>query len=76
MASANAVSQELHRRAVEAALAALPPQQRRAIELAYYGRLSQKEIAERLQVSAATVAGWMRLGMMSLHAALLTCRSA
>jgi RNA polymerase sigma factor (sigma-70 family) len=40
---------------VRAALSALPRPQREAIALAYYGGLSQREIAERLQVPIGTI---------------------
>src|SRR5690242_7882040 len=42
------------RRAVQTALAQLPPDQREALELAYYGGLSQSELAERLGVPLGT----------------------
>ena len=41
--------------AVRRALSALPPPQREAIALAYYGNLSQREIAERLRVPIGTI---------------------
>lgn len=41
--------------AVRGALSALPPPQREAITLAYYGDLSQREIAERLRVPIGTI---------------------
>jgi RNA polymerase sigma factor (sigma-70 family) len=43
------------RRAVQAALAQLSPDQREALELAYYGGLSQTELSERLGVPLGTV---------------------
>jgi RNA polymerase sigma factor (sigma-70 family) len=41
--------------AVRGALSTLPPPQREAIALAYYGGLSQREIAERLCVPIGTI---------------------
>jgi RNA polymerase sigma factor (sigma-70 family) len=48
------------------ALAALPAPQRQAIELAYFADLSQRQIAERLQVPLGTVKARMARGMRRL----------
>jgi RNA polymerase sigma-70 factor (ECF subfamily) len=55
------------RRAVQAALAQLPPDQREALELAYYGGLSQSELAERLGVPLGTVKSRMFAALSKLR---------
>ncbi|HEV8459452.1 MAG TPA: sigma-70 family RNA polymerase sigma factor [Gaiellaceae bacterium] len=55
------------RRRVQAALAQLPPDQREALELAYYGGLSQSELAERLGVPLGTVKSRMFTGLSKLR---------
>lgn len=55
------------RRNVQAALAQLPPDQRQALELAYYGGLSQSELAERLGVPLGTVKSRMFAGLAKLR---------
>jgi RNA polymerase sigma-70 factor, ECF subfamily len=55
------------RRAVQAALAKLPTDQREALELAYYGGLSQSELAEKLGVPLGTVKSRMFAGLSKLR---------
>src|SRR5215218_3475884 len=52
---------------IRGALDVLPDEQRRAIELAYYGGFTQSEIAEMLRVPIGTVKGRMRLGMEKMR---------
>jgi RNA polymerase sigma-70 factor (ECF subfamily) len=59
------------RRAVRAALADLPDEQSRAIELAYFGGFSQSEIAALLGEPIGTIKGRMRLGLAKLRLALV-----
>jgi ABC transport system ATP-binding/permease protein len=54
-------------RSVRAALEALPEEQRRTIELAYFGGFSHSQIAELLDEPIGTVKGRMRLGLDKLR---------
>ena len=58
------------RETVLAALAGLPADERRAIELAYYGELSQSEIAERLGWPLGTVKTRTRRALLRLRGTL------
>jgi len=58
------------RRIVIAALDGLPPEQREALELGYFGGLSQSEIAERTGQPLGTVKTRMRLAMQKLRGQL------
>ncbi|MEP6990757.1 MAG: sigma-70 family RNA polymerase sigma factor [bacterium] len=52
------------------ALADLPPEQRAPLELAYFGGLSQSEIAERTGEALGTIKTRMRLAMQKLRVRL------
>ncbi len=55
---------------VRTALATLPPDQREVVALAYFGGLSQSEIAARIARPLGTVQGRMRLALRKLGDAL------
>ncbi len=59
------------RAAVREALAGLPQPQRQAIEMAYFGGMTQVEIAEALQQPLGTVKTRVRMGMRKMRASLL-----
>ena len=58
------------RAAVRAAMTRLPPAQRRVIELAYFGGLTQVEIAQATGDPLGTVKTRVRLGMQKLRESL------
>ena len=55
------------RRVVQEALRALPPEQREALELGYYGGLTQSELAERLDQPLGTIKSRMFAGLTRLR---------
>lgn len=57
-------------REILAALNEISPSQREVIELAYFGGLSQSQIAERLKQPLGTVKTRVRLGLQALRAIL------
>jgi RNA polymerase sigma factor (sigma-70 family) len=57
------------------ALSALPQPQREAIELAYYGELSQQEIAERLRVPIGTIKARTARGLRRVRQTLTAARA-
>lgn len=64
------VSSRLDHGAIRAALDGIPAVQRESIELAYFGGLTQVEIAGRMGVPLGTVKSRMRLGLLALRDAL------
>jgi RNA polymerase sigma-70 factor, ECF subfamily len=54
-------------RRIKAAMGKLSPQQRQAIELAYFEGLSQTEMAERMGQPLGTVKTWVRTALRSLR---------
>jgi RNA polymerase sigma-70 factor (ECF subfamily) len=63
-------------RSVRSALDTLPEEQRRTIELAYFGGFSHSQIAELLDMPIGTVKGRMRLGLDKLRQQLAEGRAA
>ena len=61
------VRQRLDSETVRAALDALSPLQREAIELAYFGGLTQTEISDRTGAALGTVKSRVRLGLLALR---------
>lgn len=64
------VSGGLERDHVRTAVASLPDEQQRAIELAYFEGLTHREIADRTGTPLGTVKGRLRLGLVKLHGSL------
>ena len=56
--------------AVRAAVSALPTDQQRALELAFFGGLTQQQIAEKLAEPLGTVKARIRRGLLKLRDAL------
>ena len=65
------VAGRLDRDAVQAAIRTLSDVQREAIELAYFGGLTQAEIADRTGTPLGTVKSRMRLGLLAMRRTLL-----
>jgi len=59
---------------VKSALMRIAPEQRQALELAYFGAMTQQEIAAKLGIPLGTVKGRVRLGLEALRQFLMTPR--
>lgn len=64
------VAAGIERDVVRDALARLPVEQKQAVELAFYGGYTYREIAEISRVPLSTVKGRMRLALEKLHSYL------
>ena len=61
------IEQQDDARSLRLAIETLPPDQRAAIDMAYFGGLTHTEIAARLGLPLGTVKGRMRLGLTKLR---------
>jgi len=68
--TAEAATASMDGQRVSAALAALAPGQRNALELAYFGGLTHSEVAEKLGVPLGTAKTRIRDGLLKLRVAL------
>jgi RNA polymerase sigma-70 factor (ECF subfamily) len=59
-------------RVVRAAVAALPAEQQRALELAFFGGLTQEEIARQLREPLGTIKARIRRGLLKLRDTLVS----
>jgi RNA polymerase sigma-70 factor (ECF subfamily) len=64
------VALALERDAIREAMATLPDEQRQAVELAYFGGYTYRDVAEMTRVPLATTKGRMRLALEKLHSYL------
>jgi RNA polymerase sigma-70 factor (ECF subfamily) len=55
---------------VRAAVRRLPPEQRRVVELAYFGGLSYREVAQRMGIPEGTAKSRVRLALARLETLL------
>jgi RNA polymerase sigma-70 factor (ECF subfamily) len=64
------VAADLERGHIRSALAALPDEQRRTLELAYYAGYTQSEISSLMDVPLGTVKGRTRMALRRLRSVL------
>jgi RNA polymerase sigma-70 factor (ECF subfamily) len=70
--SSDAAASDDARKLVHAAIQKLNPEQRQAIELAFFSSLTQSEIAERLGEPLGTIKARIRRGMLEMRHLLRT----
>jgi len=68
--TAEQAERNVEHKTVRDALEALPPAQRRTIELAYFGGYTHVELSELMGVPLGTVKGRMRIGLQKMRRAL------
>lgn len=66
------VSDPIERERLRAALAALPAEQKAALELAYFGQLTHVEVARRLDAPLGTIKSRIALALRKLNSVLTT----
>ena len=64
------MAQKFDRQAIENALGKIPGEQRKVIELAYFGGYTHREIAKHMKTPLGTVKGRIRMGMEKLRGLL------
>jgi RNA polymerase sigma-70 factor (ECF subfamily) len=64
------VAQTLEAERVRRAMARLPPEQRRVVDLVYFGGLTHQQVAEQVGVPLGTVKGRLRLALEKLRTLL------
>src|SRR3989441_4285785 len=68
--TAELAEKNVEHKTIRDALEALPPAQRRTIELAYFGGYTHVELSELMGVPLGTVKGRMRIGLQKMRRAL------
>jgi RNA polymerase sigma-70 factor (ECF subfamily) len=64
------VNDPIERARLRRALATLPPEQKVALELAYFGQLTHVQVAERLDAPLGTIKSRIALALRKLHSVM------